>query len=115
MRKLLYIVALIPCIVSAGVMPTVKTPSGYDRVKTSDGLTCESSVASDTYIQTGIYSVNSEDSAVFAQVVIPLTGARKRLDCSKLYDLELRARAQEIELLKKQLELMSNQGVKVYE
>lgn len=113
---------LIPSLASAANIPSVRTPSGYDRVQTSEGLRCESSIASDTYIQTGIYSVNGsedneavKDTGIFAQVVIPLTGARKRLDCSRLYELELKGRELEIQRLQKQIELLNQQGVKIYE
>ncbi len=38
-------------------IPNATIPSGYDRITTSDGTTCESSIASDMYVQTGLMGV----------------------------------------------------------
>lgn len=103
-------------------IPSATIPSGYDRITTSDGTTCESTIASDTYIQTGFMGVNVAERAnkaldlstydrdknkigIYAQIVIPLGNKRKRIDCSRLYELEIRNLKQQ--LIKLQVESMS--------
>ncbi len=105
-------------------IPNATIPSGYDRITTSDGTTCESSIASDMYVQTGLMGVKvnkdysngssmydsknlegKDNFGIYAQVVIPIGKKRKRIDCNRLYELEIRnLKAQ---LLKMKLESMS--------
>jgi len=95
-------------------IPAISVPTGYDRVKTSTGATCESTVTSSAYMQTGFYDGNSEDErgfstndkGAFVSVIIPIGGAKRRVDCSRFATLELQARELEIEQLKLELEQM---------
>lgn len=106
-------------------IPGATIPSGYDRITTSDGTTCESTIASDMYVQTGLMGVkvaensnraleksqfhnnyNDRDKVgIYAQVVIPIGNRRKRIDCNRLYELEIKNLKQQ--LLKLQIETMS--------
>lgn len=101
-------------------IPSSKSTSGYDRVSGTTGLVCESSIGSDTYFEIGSFATNdnkepkhyygnSEESkfgdandsfGVYARVIIPLTGSKKRVDCNRLYDLEVQKLRLEIERLK---------------
>lgn len=105
-------------------IPTASYNTSQDRIRTPDGFQCETSIGSSTTIQMGVsatagvddsnywdsysHGSNRDESEVgaFFQVVIPV-GAPERIDCSRLYDLELRAREMEIRQLEKQIELMS--------
>ncbi|ENM5936130.1 hypothetical protein CTB58_004023 [Vibrio mimicus] len=107
-------------------IPSATIPSGYDRITTSDGASCESTIASDMYIQTGLMGVkvnqeyghntkhydsssrlqDRDNFGIYAQIVIPIGERKKRIDCSRLYELEIRnLKAQ---LLKLKLESMSD-------
>lgn len=108
-------------------IPSATIPSGYDRITTSDGTTCESTIASDMYVQTGLMGVKVDhDSAdspgarhhherlqdrdkfgVYAQIVIPIGNKRKRIDCNRLYELEIRHLKEQ--LMKLKLESMSEE------
>lgn len=101
-------------------MPSPKSNSGYDRVSGTTGLVCESSVSTDTYFEIGSYANEKNDKprhyygssndskfgtdndsfGVYARVIIPLTGAKKRVDCNRLYNLEIEKLKLEIERLK---------------
>ncbi len=108
-------------------IPSATIPSGYDRITTSDGTTCESTIASDMYVQTGLMGVKIDhDSAhspaamhhyerrqdrdkfgVYAQIVIPIGNKRERIDCNRLYELEIRHLKEQ--LVKLKLESMSDE------
>ncbi len=94
-------------------LPGVTLPQGHDEVRAADGTTCRSAISGDgAYLDVGIIgnpeqtSTNSSVSA-YTRVVIPLGEKRNRIDCSKLYNLEVRRL--EIEL--KLMELGLNRGI----
>lgn len=101
--------------------PSSKSSNGYDRISGTTGLVCESSIGADTYFELGTYANNdnatptkyygassntakfgNENDAfgIYARVTIPLTGPKKRVNCNKLYDLEIEKLKLEIERLK---------------
>jgi len=113
MKKVLLAFALLAFNTSADSLdiPSISVPTGYDRVKTATGATCESTVTSSAYMQTGFYSGDSEDErgfktidkGAFVSVIVPLGKPKRRVDCSKFAILELQARELEIEQLKLEL------------
>ncbi|CCN86039.1 conserved exported hypothetical protein [Vibrio nigripulchritudo SFn27] len=124
---------LLSVMISDGVLaeslsiPSATIPSGYDRITTSDGTTCESTIASDMYIQTGVmglkaghdYADNTygrykhnnlearDNFGVYAQLVIPIGKKRERIDCNRLYELEIRHLKEQ--LVKLKLEAMTTE------
>ena len=87
-------------------------PGGEDAITTSEGVRCSQSInSSGGYLDVGVaggdlsssYSTSGTSgpqSAVgYARVIIPLGQAPKRLDCSRLYDLEIQRLKAEIEQL----------------
>ena len=113
--------------VSAGIsIPSAQIPAGYDRVFTSSGTSCDSTQDPDMVFQVGVvanqnhnekkqYGSSHEDGSndeygVYAQLVIPISDGRRRVDCSKIYELELRRLEAEIEQLKLESELSSMEG-----
>ncbi len=104
-------------------IPGASIPSGYDRVYSSTGTSCESSQEPDMYVQVGAvasqddkYGSNSSNNyngnydrdefGGYVQVVIPISDGRKRVDCSKLYALELQKLEAEILKLKLESEML---------
>ncbi|MGF1709527.1 OmpA family protein [Vibrio kagoshimensis] len=99
-------------------IPSASVPSGYDRVTTADGVTCESTIASATYVQTGLvgsqtdqkydksqngYYNNIQDKnevGAYVQMVIPIGEKRERINCNRLYNLEIDRLRAEITKLK---------------
>ena len=94
-------------------LPGVTLPSGHDEVRAADGTTCRSAVSGNgAYVDVGVIGnpeQSSTDSSVsaYTRVVIPLGEKRDRIDCGKLYNLEVRRL--EIEL--KLMELGLNRGI----
>ena len=104
-----------PALSNIGI-PGASIQSGYDRVYSSSGTSCESSQEPDMYYQIGltaskddktglnnkIYGGNYERDEIgaYAQIVIPISDGRKRVDCSRLYDLEIQKLQAEILKLK---------------
>jgi hypothetical protein len=97
-------------------------PGGEDSITTSEGVRCSQSInSSGGYLDLGVaggdlssaYSndngyPNNDDtkqSAVaYARVIIPLGEAPTRLNCARLYELEIQKLKAEIEMLKVGLE-----------
>ncbi len=85
-------------------LPQVSLPNGSDEIRTTDGATCRSAVGGDgAYMDVGIIgSPDSQDAsasaAAYGRIVVPLGYKAKRLDCTKLYDLEIRRLKMELEL-----------------
>ncbi|MEO0544706.1 MAG: hypothetical protein AAFY99_12905 [Pseudomonadota bacterium] len=85
-------------------LPGVSLPSGHDEVRAADGTTCRSAVVgSGAYLDIGIIgdpqNLGSGQSA-YGRIVIPLgLKRRQRLDCSKLYQLEVDRLATELKLM----------------
>ncbi|MEN0002223.1 MAG: hypothetical protein AAF940_15195, partial [Pseudomonadota bacterium] len=82
----------------------VSLPTGHDEVRAADGTTCRSAVGgSGAYLDIGIIG-NPQDigsgSSAYGRIVIPLGFKRRnRLDCSRLYQLEVDRLATELKLM----------------
>ncbi len=86
-------------------------PTGSDEIRMPDGTVCRSSTASDAYVTTSAYSDKTDDAGVKVELVIPISGTRNRVDCTKFADLAIRQQKAQIELLEKQLaDLQSQQN-----
>lgn len=86
-------------------LPGVTLPQGQDEVRAADGTSCSSSISgSGAYLDLGVIKNNDrsikQGTATYGRVVIPLGGRSKRLDCTKLYELELERLKTELRLLK---------------
>jgi hypothetical protein len=85
-------------------LPGVTLPQGQDEVRAADGTTCRSAVSgSGAYLDVGVIQGNNRennDLATYGRVVIPIGRTPKRLDCSKLYELEVARLQMELKLLK---------------
>ncbi|RWB76215.1 MAG: hypothetical protein EOQ50_12235 [Mesorhizobium sp.] len=88
-------------------LPGVSLPQGQDEVHASDGTTCRSAVSgSGAYLDLGVIRGNNSsnhtnsDIATYGRVVIPIGRTPKRVDCSRLYELEVERLQMELKLLK---------------
>src|SRR3954454_12605215 len=74
-------------------LPGVTLPQGQDEVHASDGTTCRSAVSgTGAYLDLGVIRGNNQannDIATYGRVVIPIGRTPKRVDCSRLYELEV--------------------------
>lgn len=86
-------------------------PGGEDSITTSQGVTCSQSINSSSgYLDFGVAaggglsvgtaSLNAQPTTLgYARIVIPLGTPPGRLDCSRLYEMEIERLQREIELL----------------
>lgn len=88
-------------------LPGVSLPQGYDEVRTSDGSFCRSSVSGNgAYLDMGVIGSQNPDGstidggAIYGRVVVPLGRTGERLDCRRLYDLEIERLKMEVRLLR---------------
>ena len=94
-------------------LPGVQLPQGSDEVRAADGTTCRSAVGGDgAYIDIGVIgnpqqSTTDSSVAAYTRLVVPLGKKRERIDCRRLYDLEVRRLEIELRLV----ELGLNRGI----
>ena len=86
-------------------LPSAPITSGQDIVRGADGTSCQTAIASGgPYLDVGVlqsqdfYERNS--AAVYGRIVIPIGKRAKRLDCTRLYQLEIERMRMELELLR---------------
>ena len=92
-------------------------PGGDDSIDTADGTRCRQSMSNNgAYVDMGVIGTATRqprqpsvasllerqgDSAVaYARITIPIGTRPGRLDCSRLYELELQRLRREVELLR---------------
>lgn len=86
-------------------LPGVQLPQGHDEVRAADGTTCRSAVSgAGAYLDTGVIGnpnsgPGSNGVSAYGRVVIPLGRKPARLDCGRLYDLEVRRLQMELRLM----------------
>ncbi len=88
---------------------------GQDQIESTTGARCSQSInSSGTYLDVGMTSTTDTDRRSFksggmfssanvtgyVRVVMPLGYQPKRLDCARLYEMELQRLRQELELMK---------------
>ncbi|MEO1043675.1 MAG: SPOR domain-containing protein [Pseudomonadota bacterium] len=86
-------------------LPNAPMTTGQDIVRGADGTSCQSAIASGgPYLDVGVLQSQDfyqrDSAAVYGRVVIPIGKRAKRLDCTKLYQLEIERMRMELELLR---------------
>ena len=102
--------------------PAPSGPGGEDSIETSSGTRCRQSINSNgSYLDVGVmgsaasplpdeggrYAFGDDrdrQATVYARVSIPLGKRPERIDCSRVYELELDKLRREVELLRLGLE-----------
>ncbi|AXY03036.1 hypothetical protein D1115_19045 [Vibrio alfacsensis] len=113
-------ILLISSFVNANPIPSVSNPSGTDRIRTSEGATCEQAVSTGKTFQIGTYGAsgqedsdnyydnyyeqNQDEAGVYAALTFQF-GGEDRVDCTRLYEFELRERKRQEELAQAEHEL----------
>jgi len=104
--------------VSAADFFAGSTPqAGFDRVRTSTGAECQTSLDTGKYMNVGTYAVNEDnagvsnnDVGVYANLTVMLGRDKiKRVNCNKLYDLQAQRDSVEIQRLQEEISLMKAQ------
>lgn len=123
MRTIVLLILTVACVqTSYGQslnMPAPTRNTGTDEIRTSSGSSCRSAVGSNTNLDFGIvasdgsaesryqadqyrdFREGNQGNAVFFRISHAL-GAKKRIDCNHMYNLELETLRTELEMLKAQ-------------
>ena len=86
-------------------LPGVQLPQGHDEVRAADGTTCRSAVSGGgAYMDIGVIGSPQSSStdasySAYTRVVIPLGKKPPRLDCARLYNLEVQRLEMELKLM----------------
>lgn len=90
---------------NAVTLPTPPIANGQDVVRGVSGASCQSAIASaGPYLDLGVIGsqdvFNRDTAALYGRIVIPIGERPKRLDCTKLYELEITRLKVELDLLR---------------
>ena len=99
-------------------MPSAPGSFQSDRFRAGD-LDCSMAIGSATNVEFGVLGVinnnqqittnvapQNRDVGVYGRIIIPIGAPKGRVDCNRLYEMELRKRAMEIEKLETELRNM---------
>jgi hypothetical protein len=99
-------------------MPSAPGSFQSDRFRAGD-LDCSMAIGSATNVEFGVLGVinnnqqittgpipQNRDVGVYGRIIIPIGAPKGRVDCNRLYEMELRKRAMEIEKLEFELKNM---------
>lgn len=104
-------------------LPSVSTSSGQDEFRAADGTTCRSTMDGTKRVEVGTYanggrgdpygnyglsgyntSTQSNSSAgVYGRLTVSLDASPSRIDCNRLYKLEIERRELELEIMKRSM------------
>lgn len=109
-------------------LPAAPTSAGQDEFHASDGTSCRTTMDGTKRLEVGSYGTGGDNLAassyvysypygtglggrqppqknggVYARFTMSLDASKSRMDCSKLYELELERRRLEIEIMKRNL------------
>ena len=108
------------------------TPGSYasDRIRTSENVECSMAIGGSVNVEFGVVGVINQngpfynnqglypegydpdgivkDVGVYAKITIPLNAPKSRLDCNRLYQLELERTRMEIQKLKAEMQQLRN-------
>lgn len=107
--------------ISANAQVSVQLPStsanvARDRIVTPERFECENALGGKAQVEYGVAASNSQNNnnfqatpptggnnvTVYGKIVIPIGGPKSRIDCNRLFELEVRKRELEIRLLEMQ-------------
>ncbi len=84
-------------------LPGVQLPQGSDEVRASDGTSCRSAVGgTGAYLDVGVIGNPQSEAkrgSYYGRIVVPLGRSPTRLDCAKLYELEVERLRMELRLM----------------
>ena len=86
-------------------LPSPPMVHGQDTVRGVSGASCQSAVAGGgPYLDLGVIGsqdvFNRDTAAVYGRIVVPLGERPKRIDCTRLYDLEIARLKMELDLMR---------------
>ena len=83
----------------------------YDEIQSSTGARCRQGMGSNIVGEVGVIGEdngNLEDSGAVYGRIIYYFGAPERIDCSRLYEIEIETLRRELELLQRQQDYILN-------
>jgi hypothetical protein len=100
-------------------MPSAPGSFQSDRFRAGD-LDCSMAIGSATNLEFGVLGVinnnqqitngapQNRDVGVYGRIIIPIGAPKGRVDCNRLYEMELKKRAMEIQKLESELNNLRN-------
>lgn len=102
-------------------MPSAPGSFQSDRFRAGD-LDCSMAIGSATNVEFGVVGVinnnqnqittnpmpQNRDVGVYGRIIIPIGAPKGRVDCNRLYELELKKRAMEIQKLESEINNLKN-------
>ena len=98
-------------------LPSTISNGARDRIVTPERFECENSLSGKAQLEYGVAASNSamqnvfnvpaptegKNVTIYGKLIIPIGAPKSRIDCNRLYELEVRRRELELRLLEQQL------------
>lgn len=85
-------------------LPSMPAQNGFDEVRGADGTSCRSSMGNNgAFFDAGAIANDSPEGnaaggMLYGRIVVPLGDRPRRIDCSRLYELEIKRLQHELQL-----------------
>jgi len=109
--------------------PSPPTNHGTDSIRTPSGFSCTQSISSPVLLSMGVVGGNDVDrqdgndydyhrdgneAVAYISLTVPLGDRPERLECGRLYNLELQRLSAELEMAKEAMRLMALPDDKIF-
>lgn len=87
-------------------LPPMPAQTGFDEVRGADGTACRSSMGNNgAFLDAGAIANdspegNSAGGMIYGRIIVPLGERTRRIDCTRLYELEIKRLQHELQLVR---------------
>ncbi len=85
--------------------PSSNIQNSSDIVRTADGASCEQSLSTGKHAEVGSFKVDNS-SGVYVRMVFQLGKKKSKIDCSRMYNLEVQRMELELDELRAKIKLL---------
>jgi len=107
-KALFLILFAFPAMASESISMPGAGPQNYYDEFSAGSTRCRQSITSGATFDSGLITDTDSDPAIYARISVPLGKKSKRINCRKLFDIELRKQQIELELLERELYMVED-------
>lgn len=86
-------------------LPNSPNSYNYDEIQTSEGTRCHQGISNGKSFEFGVAGTDASNTVAYARLIVPIGKKPKRIDCSRVYELEIQRLKAELEIMKYSMEI----------
>jgi len=86
-------------------LPSPANSYSFDEIQTAGGTRCHQGINNGKSIEFGVAGNDASNTIAYARVLVPIGKKPKRIDCSRVYELEIERLKAELEVMKYSMEI----------